>query len=169
MYFNILHERRDGSLLVLMLTLFPDRRGEAFGVRDADPKRGVLSEADDLRDLVHEHDAQPLAMVRAEGNPIVGQAEPQPNGGVPAVRTSDLRVIDVVDCGFHLESPKGRDEFALVRDGHAVFVFHAEREEQRAPSLVEPVREMLCFHELCSAFWMVSKLKQNQPGLREMS
>ncbi len=135
-----------------MLRLLPDRRREFFRLGNANPKRGVLSEADDLRDLVRERDTQPLTMVRAESKPIVGQPEPQSNGGIPVVRATDTRVVDIVECGFHLESPKGCDEFTLAGDAHAIFIVHAEHEEQRIPSLVEPVWEVLCVHKSGSAF-----------------
>lgn len=135
-----------------MLQLLPDRCCETLGVGNTDPKQGVFPEADDPWNFVDERDAQSLAMIRAEGNAIISQAEPQANGGVPAVRAGDERVINVVKCGLHLETSKGRDEFALAGDAHAVFFFHAECEKQRAPSLVEPIWEMLCSHELFLPF-----------------
>ena len=68
-------DRRGSTFLVAPRSL-PDRRGEAFGVGNADPQQGVVPEPDDPGDLVHERNPQPLAMVRAEGEPVVGEAEP---------------------------------------------------------------------------------------------
>ena len=112
-----------------VLHLLPNRRGEPVGVGNTYPKRGVVLEADDLRDLVHERDAQALTMVRAEGEPIVGEAKPHPDGCVPAMRAGDERVVDVVERGLHFESPKGCDKFTFAGYFHAVFVTHAEHEK----------------------------------------
>jgi hypothetical protein len=49
-------------------------------------------------------------MVRAEGEPVVCEAEPQPDRGVPTVRAGDESVVDVVERGLYAESPEGRDE-----------------------------------------------------------
>ena len=106
-----------------------DRRSKAIWISDTDPKRGVLLEADYLGNLFNERNAQPLTMVGAECEPIVGEAEPQANRHVPAVRAGDKRVVDIGDRGLHLESPEGGDEFSLAGDGHAVFVIYAECEE----------------------------------------
>ena len=133
-----------------------NRRSEAFWISNTDPKRRVLLEADNLGDLFDERNAQPLTMVRAECEPIVAEAEPQPNRRVPAVRAGDKRVVDVGDRGLHLETAKGGDEFSLAGDGHAVFVIYAECEEQHSPSLVKSVRKILCLHKLRSAFSMIS-------------
>ena len=107
----------------------PDRRGEAFGVGNADPQQGVVPEPDDPGDLVHERNPQPLVMVRAEREPVVGEAEPQPDRGVPTVRAGDESVVDVVERGLYAESPEGRDELAVVGDIDAVIVADAQREK----------------------------------------
>lgn len=109
--------------------LLPDRRREAFGVGNADPQKGVVPESDNPGDLVHERNPQPLVMVRAEGEPVVGEAEPQSDRGVPTVRAGDESVVDVVERGLYAESPEGRDELAVVGDIDAVIVAHAEREK----------------------------------------
>ena len=90
-------------------------------------------------------------MVRPEGEPVVDEAEPQPNRGVPTVRARDEGMVDVVERGLHFDSPVGRDEFAIVRDFDAVIVAHTQREKQCGPSLVELVREVLRCHDF--RFW----------------
>lgn len=131
--------------------LLPDRRGEAFGIGDADPQHGVVLEPDDPGDFVHERNAQPFVMVRAKSESIVGEAEPQPNCGVPAVRARDEGMVDVVERGLHVESPVGGDEFASIGDIDTVIVAHAQRQKQSRPSLIEPVREVLRRHDF--GFW----------------
>ena len=108
----------------------------------------MVLEPDDLGNFVHECDAQPFVMVRAKSESIVGEAEPQPNCGVPAVRTRDKGMVDVVERGLHFESSVGGDEFASIGDIDAVIVAHAQRQEQSGPSLVEPVREVLRRHDI---------------------
>ena len=131
--------------------LLPDHCGEAFGIGDADPQHGMVLEPDDLGNFVHERDAQPFVMVRAKSESIVGEAEPQPNCGVPAVRARDEGMVDVLERGLHVESPVGGDEFASIGDIDAVIVAHAQRQEQSCPSLIEPVGEVLRRHDF--GFW----------------
>jgi len=119
----------------------------------------VVLEPDDLWDLVHERDTQPLVMVRPEGEPVVDEAEPQPDRGVPTVRARNERVVDVVQRRLHFDSPVGCNEFTIVRDFDAVVLAHAQREKQCSPSLVELVREALRCHDF--KFWrgMAATLK----------
>ena len=120
-----------------MPQLLTDCRRKPLGIDNTDPKRGVLLEADHPGDLFYERDAQSLMMIRAKSEPIICEAEPQPNCGVPAVRASDKRVVDVVEFGLDLESPKSCGKFSLTGDVDAIFVIHAECEEQSIPSFVE--------------------------------
>lgn len=103
------------------------RSGQALRIGDADPKHGVIPETYDLWHPVHECDAQPLLMVCAESESVVGQAEPQSDRGVPTVRARDIRMIYIVECGFHPVSPKGSKQVALVSNINSVMPSHAQR------------------------------------------
>ena len=74
----------------------------------------MVLEPDDLWDLVDERDTQPLVMVRPKGEPVVDEAEPQPNRSVPTVRTRNERVVDVVQRRLHFDSPVGCNELTIV-------------------------------------------------------
>ncbi len=87
----------------------------------------MVLEPDDFGDFVHERDAQPLVMVRAKSEPVVSEAEPQANRGVPTMRTRDECMVDVVERGLHVDSPVGGDQFVGVGDIDAVIVAHAQR------------------------------------------
>lgn len=108
----------------------------------------MILEPDNPGNLVDERDGQPSVMVCAKRESVVDEAEPQSNRRVPAVRASDEGVVDVVKRGLYLDSPVGRDEVAIVENIDAVIVVHAQREEQRHPSLVESVRKVLRCHDL---------------------
>jgi len=127
--------------------LLPDRCGEAFGICDADPQHGMVPEPDNPGNFVHERDTQPFVMVRAKSESIVGEAEPKPNCRVPAVRSRDEGMVDIIERGLHAEPAKGGDEFTSIGDIDAVIVADAQRQEQSCPSFIEPVWEVLRRHD----------------------
>lgn len=69
----------------------------------------MLLEADDLRDLFDELDAEPGVVIGAESETVVSEAKPQPDRGVPAVICGDQCVVDVTDRCRNPDPAVGRD------------------------------------------------------------
>jgi len=105
-------------------------------------------ESDNPWDFLHKRYTQPLLMVGAKGEAIVGEAETQPDCGIPTVRACHGGVSDIVKRGLDLEPSERRDKFTLVGNVDSVVFIDAQRQEQRTPSFVEFVREVFGFHRV---------------------
>ena len=128
------------------------RLRKSFGIGNADPQKRVFPETDHATNFFHEGNAQAFVMIGSKGDSIVGHAESQTHGGVPAVWAGDFGVVDIGERGFHLEQAEACDQFARIGDRHAVAFTHAKRKEQSAPAFVEAVGEVLSFHIFMAPF-----------------
>jgi hypothetical protein len=108
----------------------------------------VLFEPNDPGDFFDKRNAQSRVMIRAECEPVVYETKPQPDRSVPTVRTRDEGVVDIIECGLHIDSPVGSNEVAIIGNIDAVIVADSQRQEQSGPSFVELVREVLRCHDL---------------------
>ena len=77
----------------------------------------MVAEPDDLRDPLDECDAEALAVVGAERQAVVGEAEAQADGRPPAMGAGDLGVVDVRQRRLDPHPPERRDEHRVVGAG----------------------------------------------------
>ena len=119
--------------------LAPDSCGQALGIGDADPEGRVLLEPDDLGNLLDELDAEPGPVIGTEREAIVGEAEAQPDRGIPAVILSDQGVVDIAHRRLHLDPTVRRQELPVVGEVHTVGFVNSQGLEQQVPTVVEAI------------------------------
>lgn len=128
-----------------MMMLLRNCRRETLRVGNAYPKQRMFPEPDNAGYLFHKGNAQAFVMIGAEGNSIIGHAEAQPHSRIPAVRTGNFGVVDIVERGFDLEAAVGSDEIAVGVNRDTIALFDTEGEEQQGPTLVELIGKKFWF------------------------
>jgi hypothetical protein len=117
--------------------------GESVGVSDADPERRVGLESDDLRNLLDELDAQAQVMIGTEREAVIGKAQPGADRGVPAMRTGDLGVVDVLQRCLEPQDSERRPKQTVIGERHAVLAADPHGGEHGSPPAIELIRKEL--------------------------
>ena len=128
---------------VLALGSGPEFGGQPFDVEDGDRERGVPAAPEQRRYLFAEVHADARVLVRAEGEPVVGEREPGPNCSPPPVVAGDVRIFDVLKWRLELEQPEPREERTPGQRHAVTFRSKTAGQEQREVALVHFVLELL--------------------------